>query len=621
MLPRPARPAVAVFLTACLLAAAGCSTAKARQAARPPALTAWQQVLGEIGPEGTAGAATALKAFALALGPLPAMRVPSGSVGQIRSGSIAIRWIVGHWAEITAEQRAAAVRLVPELGKTGSGTHNRVMPAAYPAAYQAPKRPPTYYQVLAMQMADEIEAHVHVRLTLKLRAAEGRTQQTIALADTGVYNAAGGDSGGKAASCVITVSAKGAAEEIPDLEDTIGHEVWHCYQGQILGVDAYYNSPSWLIEGQAEWVGDSLRPAQTALSAWFPYATLPGKTLFTRSYDAIGFYSHLTESGVDTWLRLIPMLAARSNEARYDAAGATSDVFLDTWASTFFRESSYGGAWEMNGPGLPTTRPSVRPVLSVANGGGKSFNAPAYANAVYALSSNADVLTFTVNGHARLADPAKHADYVLGSGESFCTKDGGCTCPEGSTYQGPDLKTLAPESALAVTGGPSGSNGAAAGQSLDDFCKKAETKLALPDQCKIVSQADASKAAGKPARPGIPSSATLEGSTVEGLGTGPGCIYRDAGSPSATYGIAYVRVDVYDLGAAAAATLVSYRGRFAGIPTSQVKGLGDDNFYFSINGPTHLYVRRANLIMHFAVLTADGLNQATQLAKIVLGRL
>jgi len=138
----------------------------------------------------------------------------------------------------------------------------------------------------------------------------------------------------------------------------------------------------------------------------------------------------------------------------------------------------------------------------------------------------------------------------------------------------------------------------------------------------MVTQADASKAAGRPARPGIPSSATLEGSTVEGLGSGAGCIYRDAGSPSATYGVAYVRVDAFDLGTSAAATFVAYRARYASLGTGQAKGLGDDNFYFSVgNGPTHLYVRRANLILHFAVLTADGLTQATVLAKTALGRL
>ncbi|MGB9378196.1 MAG: hypothetical protein WCB04_11855 [Mycobacteriales bacterium] len=53
-----------------------------------------------------------------------------------------------------------------------------------------------------------------------------------------------------------------------------------------------------------------------------------------------------------------------------------------------------------------------------------------------------------------------------------------------------------------------------------------------------------------------------------------------------------------------------------------MKSLGDDNFCFSIGGPTHhLYVRRANLVIHVAVLTADGLNQATTLARAALARL
>ncbi len=613
---RAARPALAIVIACCLVISAGCSSEKPTTSAGA-ARTAWQQVLGEVGPEGAVSASTALKAFALAFGALPGVQVPKGPVGDIRSGSGAVRWLVGHWNEITAEQRAAAVGLVPELADIGAKTRKRVTPASY----DIPKRPPTYYVVLAQQMADEIEAHVHVRLTLKLWAAEGRTQKAKSLADTGVYNASGGITG-KPDRCVITVSAAGAAEELVDLEDTIGHEVWHCYQGQILGMDAYYDpaTPSWIIEGQAEWVGDALRPTAKAASAWRDYVALPGTRLFARSYDAIGFYSHLSEAGVDTWTRLIPMLKAKDNAARFTDAGATSDVFLDTWASTYFRESAYGPAWVMNGPGLPATRGPVRKVLTAANGKSSQFKAPQYANAVFSLSSKADVLTFAVQGHARLGDAGKGKDYVINAGGSFCTKDGECACPEGSTYDGPALTTLAAESALAVTGGPAASSGTVTGVSLEEFCKKSEKKK-LPDPCQLITQAEASAAAGRPARPGLPAAATVEGSELQGLGTGVGCIFRDAGNPSGTYGVAYVRIDAFDFGSNTAKAFTTYKGQYGG-GTGTVKALGDDNFYYSVGaGPTHLFVRQANIILHISVLTGDGRNQAIKLATSALRRL
>src|SRR5258708_1004304 len=74
--------------------------------------SAWGQVLDQIQPDGTVTADTALQAFSLAFGPLPGVTVSSGPVGEIRSGTMALRWLVGHWSEITPAQRAAAVQLL-----------------------------------------------------------------------------------------------------------------------------------------------------------------------------------------------------------------------------------------------------------------------------------------------------------------------------------------------------------------------------------------------------------------------------------------------------------------------------------------------------------------------------
>jgi hypothetical protein len=226
-----------------------------------------------------------------------------------------------------------------------------------------------------------------------------------------------------------------------------------------------------LIEGQAEWVGDALRPTAAAASPWNGYIAKPGKALFERSYDALGFYAHIAQSGTNTWDVLISMLqAADDNPARYEASGATSDQFLDTWASGFFREPSVGAAWEFDGPGLPATRGPARPVLSASNGKATPFSAPAYANAVFDLSSSADILSFTVTGHARLADPGDRQDYVLAGG-SFCTRDGGCICPPGTDFVGVPPNRLSAETMLAVTGGPTGTHGVATGHSMEEFCK------------------------------------------------------------------------------------------------------------------------------------------------------
>jgi len=435
--------------------------------ARP---TAWQRVLGEIGPDGQISTATALRAFALAFGPLPGVTVPGGEVGVIRSGSGALRWLVNHWTEITAAQRSAAIRLVPELVGLASGPAPSASVGSSLVA-AAPTHPASYYTAIAKSTAAEITKHVDVVLGLDLKASEAAVQPTSA-AETEVSNAAGGFRGGAAAKCVIKISAAGAAYPPDDFQNLIAHEVWHCFQGQVLGVDAYWSRQSWIVEGEAEWVGDTLSPGSRPDTQWTPYVLEPGARLFSRTYDAIGFFSHLDEAQLDTWHRLIPVLdASADNVAAFNAAGAASDAFLDSWASGYFREPLYGKAWDMTGPGLPAETVPVRPVLTVVDGKVSNYSAPAFANSVFALSSTADVLVFAATGHVRLADTANKQEYVISGASMFCTKSGGCECPPGTSFAGVPPNPLSPESALAASSGADATSGTATGLSLDEFCK------------------------------------------------------------------------------------------------------------------------------------------------------
>ena len=439
--------------------------------------SAWDQVMRQIGPNGVVSANTALQAFSLAFGPLPGVTVPSGPAGSIRSGSAALRWLVAHWYEITDAQRAEAVRLVPELGGLGGLLAEGPRPAlaAEPPVFHlsATQRRSTDYAALAQTMADEIEGKTGLPLLLILFAAEGRTQQTHVQADTLVYNAQGGYTG-TAAKCVITISPRGAADLVVDLEAAIGHEVWHCYQAQIRGLAWYYSyvTPGWLIEGQAEWIGAALRPTAKA-RGWQSYLLEPERRLFTRSYDAIGFYADLMQAQIDTWDVLIPMLQAiDTNVARFEAARASSDQFLDTWASGYFRDTTLGPAWEFEGPGLPVGQAPVHLVLTIANGQAEPFSVPAYANSIFDVTSTADILVFVAEGHARLGDARNRQDYVL-TEHAFCTKTGSCTCPPGTAFSAAPPTRLSTDTNLALTGGPSGTIGTVRGYALTEFCAQA----------------------------------------------------------------------------------------------------------------------------------------------------
>jgi hypothetical protein len=429
-------------------------------------------VLDEIGPDGEVSKDTALRLFALAFGSMPGVSVPAGEVGDITSGTVAVRSLVSRWEEITDAQRAAAIRLLPELGgpdaapSTGSSF-------LHLATAASPIHPASYYLEIAKSKAVLISGALpgNVRLGLDLSAAEGAVQESTSAAETLVLNAAGGRSG-TASKCVIVIGRAGAKLSPDLIENFMAHEVWHCFQGQILGVDAYWTRPSWIMEGGAEWVGDTISPANQPDGWWDDYVPDPGAGLFSRTYDAIGFFAHIDDAKLDTWSRMIEMLnASGSNAAAFEAAGANSADFLDSWASGFLRQPSYGPAWDMTGPGLPDELVAIPLALAVGNSQTVKFDAAPFANSLSYLSSTADVLEFAVTGHVRLADPPTNQEYILGATSMFCTKSDGCECPPGTEFAGAPPSPLSPESVLAASSNADATTGTITGVSLDEFCK------------------------------------------------------------------------------------------------------------------------------------------------------
>src|ERR1700686_4566224 len=84
-------------------AGAGAQPSSAGQSPGP----AWKGVLGQVQPDGTVSLATALAAFTLAVGPLPGVTTPAGPTGQLIDGTVGVRWVIGHWAQLTAAQQQA----------------------------------------------------------------------------------------------------------------------------------------------------------------------------------------------------------------------------------------------------------------------------------------------------------------------------------------------------------------------------------------------------------------------------------------------------------------------------------------------------------------------------------
>ena len=432
----------------------------------PPATAAapgpaWRQVLDSIGDDGRVSKDVALQAFSLAIGPLPGVTVPAGEAGLMPSGTMAVRWLVSYWSALTSEQQQAAIGLLPELAPLAGET--RIVLAKQ-------NRANSYYTQLAQELFSEIGANLQAPLNagLTIEARVGLTDKATSAAETGVYSA-NYNLAGPPARCVIVVAPAGDAFSDVDVRSVMAHEVWHCYEGAIVGLARYWsqNPAPWITEGEAEWVSATLVPdAPIMAQTWALYLGYPGDPLFSQAYQALGFYAQLDSAGTDPWTTLADILTAQDNVSAFNAAGANQDAFLDRWASGFLRDDSRGDPWDITGPGVTSDTAPVNGI-QLNNGGSVGVSVPPYANDVSEFGETPDVLQAAMSGHARISDANGH-DYLVGGSADFCMLETGCQCP--NSEEPPPLPLEGAEVVLATTGGPAGSSGTLKGTSLDDFC-------------------------------------------------------------------------------------------------------------------------------------------------------
>jgi hypothetical protein len=73
--------------------------------------TAWDNATAGITRDGKVPLQTALEAFSVVYGALPGVQMPQGDDAFTGSGTGAVRWLLGHWQELTEEQKTAASRI------------------------------------------------------------------------------------------------------------------------------------------------------------------------------------------------------------------------------------------------------------------------------------------------------------------------------------------------------------------------------------------------------------------------------------------------------------------------------------------------------------------------------
>jgi hypothetical protein len=213
-----------------------------------------------------------------------------------------------------------------------------------------------------------------------------------------------------------------------------------------------------------------LGPSSSRLSEiWKQYLDTPAKPLSARTYDGLGFFVHLAESGAPVWKLIDPVGAALIGHATPAgwAAAAPSAGFVDSWGSGFAQGRYSGRAWTSTGSHLPPYQPAL-PGGRLGDGQALTVTAPAYAAAIRRIDVDAEIVTITPGaGTTGRISVGGGKDAPL-TGGPFCTR-GSCSCP-GTTRVFPPMASG--DTYLGASAGNRAASVALAGSTLVEACAK-----------------------------------------------------------------------------------------------------------------------------------------------------
>ncbi len=416
--------------------------------------TAYGTALADISEDGTRPLDSALRLFAIAIAPLPGVDAPTDVTG-VSSGTLALKHVLAFYDQLSPEQQAVvdAARLPSASAQS----------ASVPAGFARSRR-----DIIADLVVAEVK-QLRADIAAKIGEIPGTIDVSVVASKKDFGQADPQFAGGVYSGCRVKIDAINQAD-LTVITNTVAHEVFHCFEAAKAKTVAVWNATGdWLIEGAAEWVGaDITKPDGTEMSWWRDYLTKAATPLFAWTYQAIGFFSHLNETGTSPWSVFAAMFAAGGNAAAFAASGAAGDPFMTSWGSGFSRDPARGAAWDTTGPGITADQTTPKS-LKVSNGDNLAVSAGTYRHASYALFISADIVIVQGNGFVRLNDGTTDIPNV--ASERYCTRSGGCgKCPDGTPL--PDNPSpLAPDPLIAVSSGDQQSSGTIVGLSIEDYCK------------------------------------------------------------------------------------------------------------------------------------------------------
>ena len=425
--------------------------------------TSWNTALGQAAAAPRVSKTAALQLYALALGPVPGVKVSRKGVGRIDSADPARDAVLVYYRQLSAKQRrAVGLRVVRRHPRGHRATAAQAtfyptidpLPAGRKEDEALTKIANVYRGLFAERLKVKPSWQVHVYRTALAFGRVGPLGESLSYGPKRALDAA-------PVTCEIEINRLNTlvAKPGPALEETLTHEVFHCFQAQIVGsavkLGVLSGRSPWLVEGGAEWAGCQAQVGPIG-QWWFEtYIDASDASLFARSYDALGVFDEVASVGVDPFTTMVAALNGGTEVGSYNALAGTAEQRLEeSLAASFAQDDSRGQAWRISAP-CYRPRAAERTRLTLTPGAPQRLEAGKAAGTTYelALDGGDQVLTVDVDsGRARISgggvdDPiAPSADPTR-----YCV--GTCTCATGIQPQ----NTIAhggPAVLVALTGNP-----------------------------------------------------------------------------------------------------------------------------------------------------------------------
>jgi hypothetical protein len=415
---------------------------------------------------------TALAAFDATIADLPGVEARKGEIGKLTDATMVVEELGTSIDQLSAKQRQVYERWTTPAPDAVLSDE--------PPAPRAPagrRAPPTPQEViLADAYLDDalrvLRNHGYFpahRVSLTLLDNQGTTKPNVV-----AYVSPADVPPGTSPTCNMFLTKKGRSQSAIDVRFTIAHEAAHCAQHAFYASQADQKRvPGWVKEGTAEWLGAKVTeelgvgaPSEVDWTAWLKD---PANDLFTRSYDAIGFYAMLEQAGIDTWGRIKSVISAAaaggSPPAFAAAIAGAPEIFYSRWGPGLARDPALGPEWDYSGPFIDPSRLKKVPIR---DGTRRASTIQARGSAAAQLEIKADVVTIAADKATRGLLRFEGELRKLQKG-AYCAKQGGCKCKTRTNLQIPKIGATTyfgfsdPAKSRTVT---------FQGRSLKDYCKK-----------------------------------------------------------------------------------------------------------------------------------------------------